>query len=326
MPFTASMSSTGRGAIRGIEISEAVGRRAVGEHRDRGGLREHAGDPALDAADLRVVEVLGERALPGALGDDGAQRLRVRGGLEQQLAADGEAEAADARRIDVRAGGAGRRGGAQVAFARPAEGVVVALARALAAAVEQEHAVAVADEHPRVRYRLRAAREGDDRRAVARRDVPGVEPDSRRSSTSCDLTGRGCPRATAVDGRARLVRGDDRDRRSGARPGRRGRGRRGRRARVARAAGASEPVVRRVRQSGRDAEQRRGRCRRAPPSTAVTSSPLTRSTSDVADAVGDAADDRERAGEDREPAAEHGRTAAARSRSAARRRPAARAR
>ena len=40
------------------------------------------------------------------------------------------------------------------ALAGPAEGVVVALARALAAAVEQQHAVAVADQHPRVRDRL----------------------------------------------------------------------------------------------------------------------------------------------------------------------------
>ena len=82
---------------------------AVREHGDRRGLREHAGDPALDAADLGVVEVLGERALARALGDDGAQRPRVRGGLEQQLAADGQAEPADARRVDVTAAGAGSR-------------------------------------------------------------------------------------------------------------------------------------------------------------------------------------------------------------------------
>ena len=65
--------------------------------------------------------------------------------------------------------------GAQVGLAAPAEGVVVAFAGAFAAAVEHEHAVSVAEQHPRVRGRLGSSREGDDRGAVARGHVPGAE-------------------------------------------------------------------------------------------------------------------------------------------------------
>ena len=102
LPFTASIRSTRRGAIRGTRSASDRRRRAVREHGDRRGLGEHPAEPALDAAELGVVEVLGERALPGALGDDRAQRARVRGGLEQQLAADREPEPADPGRVDVR--------------------------------------------------------------------------------------------------------------------------------------------------------------------------------------------------------------------------------
>ena len=138
--------------------------------------------------------------------------------------------------------------GAQVALAGPAEGVVVALARALAAAVEQEHAVAVADEHPRVRHRLRAARERDDGGAVARRDVPGAQPQS-VARDQLDLLGKAGRGATAATGERALcvatiaIAGGEhdqhgerehRDAANGARrPSRR----------------PSEPVVRRVRQS-----------------------------------------------------------------------------
>ena len=78
--------------------------------------------------ELRVVEVLGERALAGALGDDRAQRAGVGGGLEQELAPDRETEPADARRIDVRLAAQERERGAEIALAGPSERVVVALA------------------------------------------------------------------------------------------------------------------------------------------------------------------------------------------------------
>src|SRR3712207_8484319 len=44
-----------------------------------------------------------------------------------------------------------------------------------ATTVEQQHAVAVACEHPRLLLRTLAARERDHGRAVARRDVPALE-------------------------------------------------------------------------------------------------------------------------------------------------------
>ncbi len=64
--------------------------------------------------------------------------------------------------------------GVDVLLAAPAEEVGVALARAFAAAVEEEHAVAVAREHARVRLGAAAAGERDHRGAVARRDVPAL--------------------------------------------------------------------------------------------------------------------------------------------------------
>ena len=56
----------------------------------------------------RVVDALSD-AQPGALGDDGLQAGRLGGRLEQDLAADGEAEAADAVGVDVGAAFAGSR-------------------------------------------------------------------------------------------------------------------------------------------------------------------------------------------------------------------------
>ena len=80
-----------------------------------------------------------------------ARSARVsRSGLEQQLAADGEAEAADAIAVHLRAPAQEPDGGGDVGLALPAEGVVGAVALALAAPVEQQDAVSVTDEHARV--------------------------------------------------------------------------------------------------------------------------------------------------------------------------------
>src|SRR4029453_10475322 len=57
----------------------------------------------------------------------------------------------------------------------PAEAVRLAVARALAAAGEYEHAVAVPGEHARRLLRALAARERDHGRAVLRRHVPALE-------------------------------------------------------------------------------------------------------------------------------------------------------
>ena len=79
-------------------------------------------------------------------------------------------------RIDVGAALEERDGRVDVALALPAEEVRVALALALAAAVEEQHAVAVAREQLRALAAGRPARERDHRRAVPRRDVPALEP------------------------------------------------------------------------------------------------------------------------------------------------------
>ena len=103
----------------------------------------------------------------------------MRGRLQQELAADGQTEARDPLRVDVRASLEEADRGPQVGLTVPAKRVEVAVAVALAAPVEQQHAVAVAHEEPGAGDRAaRPAREDDHRRTVARRDVPGgeVEP------------------------------------------------------------------------------------------------------------------------------------------------------
>ena len=116
-----------------------------------------------------------ERPRAGALGDHGGELVGLGGGLEHHLAADREADAADAVRLDVGPVLQVRDRGLDVRLAAPAPGVRLAVAVALAAAVEQQHAVAVAGEHARLPLRAVAARERDHGGAVARRDVPALE-------------------------------------------------------------------------------------------------------------------------------------------------------
>jgi CheY-like chemotaxis protein len=59
-------------------------------------------------------------ALARALGDDGPDGVRLRGGLEQDLSTHREADRADASGVDVRAGPEVLRGGDHVASSRPA--------------------------------------------------------------------------------------------------------------------------------------------------------------------------------------------------------------
>ena len=95
--------------------------------------------------------------------------------MDHHLAADGEAEAADLLGVDVGAAAQVVGGGVEIPLAVPAEEVRVAFAGALAAPVEEEDAVAVADEHARLPLRPRAPREGDDSGAVPRGHEPALE-------------------------------------------------------------------------------------------------------------------------------------------------------
>src|SRR5436190_9115754 len=96
--------------------------------------------------------------------------------MNEYLAPDRESDRTGPLAVDVRAGAQIRGGGVEVAVAVPAEDVRVTLARALAATIEEENAVAVADEHPRLLLRTRAAGDGDHFRTVARRHKPAFEP------------------------------------------------------------------------------------------------------------------------------------------------------
>ena len=88
-----------------------------------------------------------------ALGDDRLERVRVRGCVDEHLAADRESDSAKPLWVDIRAAAEIGRCRMEVAVAHPAEAVRIAFASALAAPVEEQDAVAVADEHPGVLLR-----------------------------------------------------------------------------------------------------------------------------------------------------------------------------
>jgi hypothetical protein len=142
----------------------------AGVHRDSQGHGE-----VRDRLGSGYVPHLAVRAAPGSLGHDRAQRGDFRGRLQQHLAADREPDAAYAVGVHVLARPQVLDRGLHVAVAIPSVGVRVTLALALAAAIEQQHAVAVPGEEARAALRTLAARERDDGRAVARRDVPALE-------------------------------------------------------------------------------------------------------------------------------------------------------
>ena len=169
----------GLAAHAGIGVDEEDGTRgdlgdAVDDRRRRAVVREDAVGGRHRRSDRREEHVLPAFDLgradreTGALGDDRLEHGRLRGGHEQDLAADRGAEAADAVRVDVRAGLEVLGAGDQIAVAGPAN--EVALASTLSARVEQQHAVAVAREHPRL-LDGRAAWEHDHCPSVARGDV-----------------------------------------------------------------------------------------------------------------------------------------------------------
>ena len=183
-----------RPARPAASVLEVRRRGLVGEHRDAAdftaGHREAEGP--LAEGGIVVVHVLRGRPRPGALGHHRRERVGLGCRLDHHLAADGEADAADAVRVDVRPPLQVRDGGLDVRVAAPAPGVRLALALAFAAAVEEQHAVAVAGEHPRLLLRAVAAGERDHRRAVARGDVPAGARGrrGREATSSCGTPSR----------------------------------------------------------------------------------------------------------------------------------------
>ena len=158
------------------QVLQMLRRQLVRGHGDRRRLErgDRSAQHLLDARQV-LVHVLRVRARTGAFGDHGLELLVRGGGLEHHLAADGEADAADPVRIDVGPALEVLDRGVDVLAAAPAPGVRLTFALALAAAVEQQHPVAVPGEHARLPLRAAAAGEGDHGRAVLRRDVPALE-------------------------------------------------------------------------------------------------------------------------------------------------------
>ena len=118
-----------------------------------------------------VRAVLGAELVPRAdarpLRHDGAHVGAFGRGLQQHLAANGEPEPADAPLLHVVATGEEGGRAADVVVAAPAPARRLALARAHATWVEEEHAVAVLDEHPGVLLDATSTRVHDHRGAVA---------------------------------------------------------------------------------------------------------------------------------------------------------------
>ena len=141
--------------------------------------RVPGGDHRLDhlhrELDAGHLAHLADRPRAGALGHDRREVVGLGGRVEHQLAPDGEPEAADPPGVDIRPALQELDRGLDVLLALPAEPVRVAFALARAAPVEQQHPVAVPDEHPRLRLRAVAAGERDHRGTVPRRHVPALE-------------------------------------------------------------------------------------------------------------------------------------------------------
>jgi hypothetical protein len=128
--------------------------------------------------------------------------------LEQRLASDGEPETADGAVADVGLRCQEVDRGSRIRCGLPPEVVRIALGGALAPGVEQEHAVAVRHQHPRMLGDVTGLQE--DRSTVARWHVPtgehhtimGADADRPVRMTQVDRAGRPGGHANGNDGRA----------------------------------------------------------------------------------------------------------------------------
>ena len=165
-------------------------------------MHEHAPEPFVVADSYREGLAYGTDPRPSET--TAVEAVRLGGRLDHHLAAHREPDAPDPIRVDVGPAPEIVDGGVHVPLALPAEDVRVALALALAAAVEEEDAVPVADEHPRLPLCTPPPWKGDDRRAVLRGHVPALElrPSlvvNDTSSCAAPSSGGGTnPRATCV--------------------------------------------------------------------------------------------------------------------------------
>src|SRR5215211_651294 len=152
-------------------------RRGCVVREDRGGhRRRRPGGHRQPLSRSRFLQMLADRAHAGALGNDCPERVRLRCGLQEQLAAERETEAADAPAVHV--GSPGEEGQRCLHVPLAAPTIWVTFALALAAGVEEQDSVAVADEHSGVWLRPRTAGECDHCCAVPGRHVPSGELDA----------------------------------------------------------------------------------------------------------------------------------------------------
>jgi len=91
--------------------------------------------------------VLGQRPRTRALRDDGPETGVLSGRLDHHLAAHRQAEPPDACRVDVLPPAQEAHGRFEVVVAAPAECVEVSVALTLPSTVEEQHSVAVPDQH-----------------------------------------------------------------------------------------------------------------------------------------------------------------------------------
>src|SRR5215204_3471777 len=127
----------------GAQVGEARRGQVAGEDGRSG--RYQAEQPGgRDLLDAVHVDRLSHRADSRAFGHDRLEVVRLCGRLEHHLSADGEPDATDAIRVDVRPTPEVGDRRVQIARASPAERVRVTVALTLAAPVEEQNPVALA--------------------------------------------------------------------------------------------------------------------------------------------------------------------------------------
>ena len=178
----------------------------VRQDGNRGRLGQPVGAPALQAADAGGLQMLRERADARTLGHDRPQARVVRGRLEQQLAADRQAEAGDPSALDV---GTAREEVQRRDAGRPRRSSRIGSARPRSLPSPRRSSVStpypcVCQQSRMSKRRGRTTGEDDHGRAVARRRVRGGERQAVGGAQRHVLPER------RGDGRARLVGGDDR--------------------------------------------------------------------------------------------------------------------
>ena len=165
----------GRGAIRGTTSINVGGGRSLENTASANVLDEQPRSVDPEGGGVELLVLLSRLPRPGTLGDHRGDVGVLGRRLQHLFGADREADAADPGRVDVGPGLEEVDSGMRCPASRPSRTCCRHRHFTHSSTVQQQHAVAVPREHPRVRLRHVPAVEGDDRGAVLRRHVPARE-------------------------------------------------------------------------------------------------------------------------------------------------------